>query len=125
MIAVFRFLDLETFIGKLAQLGIPTRPAVDEEGNIVPLESRVGAVMNAHNPPDVRGHRTATVRLTPEQAALIPDVTSPEFLCDWREDEAEIATVDSEQVEQPLPWPEYEIPGEDGTYWLGAGGISG
>lgn len=123
MIAVFRFLDLETFISKLAQLGIPTRPAVDEEGNPVPLESRVAACMNAHNPADIRGHRTATIRLTPEQAALIPEVTSPDFLCDWIEGEVEIATVDGEEVEQPLPWPEYEIQGEDGTYWLGAGGI--
>lgn len=30
--AVFRFLNFETFVAKLTALGVPTRPAVDEDG---------------------------------------------------------------------------------------------
>lgn len=117
--AVFRFLNFETFVAKLTALGVPTRPAVDEDGVNVPVEYRIG---QCTTPPlqDVRGNLACCVMLTDEQAAKIPDVTSPEFLCDWRSDETETVIEDTEdgpqEVERPLPWPEYEVAvyGEDG-----------
>ena len=117
--AVFRFLNFETFIAKLTALGVQTRPSVDENGNPVPVEYRIG---QCTTPPlhDVRGNLVCCVLLTDEQAALIPEVTAPDFLCDWRSDETETVietTEEGEQeVERLLPWPEYEIAtyGEDG-----------
>jgi len=112
MIAVFRFSDTETFIAKLAQLGVPTRPAISEDGIPHSIEERAGRCMT---PPlvDVRGNLVSAILLIDEEAAKIPDVTSPVFLCDWRSDETETVievTEDGEQeVEQPLPWPAYEI----------------
>ena len=119
MIAVFRFSDTETFIAKLAQLGVPTRPAISEDGIPHSIEERAGRCMT---PPlvDVRGNLVSAILLIDEEAAKIPDVTSPVFLCDWRSDETETVTVDTEdgpqEVERLLPWPEYEIAvyGEDG-----------
>ena len=119
--AVFRFLNFETFVNKLTALGVPTHPAVDEDGNNVPVEYRIG---QCTTPPlhDVRGNLVCCVLLTDEQAALIPEVTAPDFLCDWRSDETETiieVTEDGEQeVERQLPWPEYEIAtyGEDGQH---------
>jgi len=119
MIAVFRYADIETFIAKLAQLGVPTRPAISEDGIPHSIEERAGRVMT---PPlvDVRGNLVSAILLTEEEAARIPDVTSPVFLCDWRSDETETVTVDTEDgpqtVAQLLPWPAYEINtyGEDG-----------
>lgn len=69
------------------------------------------------------------VRLSKEQAALIPEVSSPDFLCDWRSDETEDVEIDGQMVEQPLPWPEYEVTAYDedgnvsGTYLQGCGKI--
>ena len=119
MIAVFRFSDTETFIAKLAQLGVSTRPAISEDGIPHSIEERAGRCMT---PPlvDVRGNLVSAILLIDEEAAKIPDVTSPVFLCDWRSDETETVTVDTEdgpqEVERLLPWPEYEIAvyGEDG-----------
>ncbi|MDY0282330.1 MAG: hypothetical protein RBR35_17425 [Salinivirgaceae bacterium] len=111
---VFRFAELETFIAKMAALEVATRDAVDAEGAPCCIEQRVGAVMT---PPLTTAlkEQAVCVRLTEEQAALIPNVTSPEFLCDWRSDEVmdveEVAEDGSIFVhEQPLPWPTYEIP---------------
>lgn len=117
--AVFRFLNFETFVSKLAQLGLSTRPATDEDGNPMPVEYRIGQCTTP-TLTDVRGNLACCVLLTEEQAAKIPDVTDPDFLCDWRSDETETVievTEDGEQeVERLLPWPEYEIAvyGEDG-----------
>ena len=119
MIAVFRFSDTETFIAKLAQLGVSTRPAISEDGIPHSIEERAGRCMT---PPlvDVRGNLVSAILLIDEEAAKIPDVTSPVFLCDWRSDETETVietTEEGEQeVERLLPWPEYEIVvyGEDG-----------
>ncbi len=133
MIVVFRALNLETLVSKLAQLGLPTRPATDEDGNPTPVEYRIG---QCTTPPlhDVRGNLVCCVLLTEEQAALIPDVTAPDFLCDWRSDETETVievTEDGEQeVERLLPWPEYEIAVYDndgkqtGTRMQGCGRIA-
>jgi len=131
--AVFRFLNFETFVAKLTAIGVPTRPAVDEDGNNVPVEYRIG---QCTTPPlqDVRGNLACCVLLTEEQAAKIPDVTAPDFLCDWRSDETETVvevTEDGEQeVERLLPWPEYEIAVYDndgkqtGTRMQGCGRIA-
>ncbi len=98
---VLRFSDLETFLGKMSELGIAVRP----EGDI---ESRCGRVMT---PPLALadGNLALTIRLEDDEAALIPDITSPDFLCDWRSDEVEEEDVYGEIVKQPLPWPEYGI----------------
>lgn len=126
--AVFRFADLETFVSKMADLGVDTRPAVDEEGNTYRIEERVGTCMT---PPltAANGNLACCVRLTKEQAALIPDVTAPDFLCDWRNDETEEVEIEGELVEQLLPWPEYEVNDYDkdgnvtGTRMQGCGRI--
>lgn len=132
--AVFRFLNFETFVTNLAALGVPTHPDVDEDGNNVPIEYRIA---QCTTPPlhDIRGNLVCCVLLTEEQAALIPDVTDPDFLCDWRSDEVmdveEVAEDGSIFVhEQPLPWPTYEIPTYDvegqlsGTRMQGCGRIA-
>ena len=133
MIAVFRFSDTETFIAKLAQLGVSTRPAISEDGIPHSIEERAGRCMT---PPlvDVRGNLVSAILLIDEEAAKIPDVTSPVFLCDWRSDETETVietTEEGEQeVERLLPWPEYEIAVYDedgkqtGTRMQGCGRIA-
>lgn len=118
---VFRFSDLETFISKMGDLGVDTKPATDEDGNTYTIEQRAGVVMT---PPLIatNGNLVSCVRLTGEQAALTPEVTAPDFLCDWRSDE-----VDEEG--NSLPWPEYEVNQYDeqgavsGTYMQGCGRI--
>ena len=125
---VFRFAELETFIAKMAALGVATRDAVDAEGTPCCIEQRVGAVMT---PPltTALGDLVCCVRLSKEQAALIPEVSSPDFLCDWRSDETEEVEIDGQMVEQALPWPEYEVNQYDdqgdisGTYMQGCGRI--
>ena len=125
---VFRFAELETFIAKMAALGVATRDAVDAEGTPCCIEQRVGAVMT---PPltTALGDLVCCVRLSKEQAALIPEVSSPDFLCDWRSDETEEVEIDGQTVEQALPWPEYEVNQYDdqgdisGTYMQGCGRI--
>lgn len=99
---VFRFSDLETFVAKMAEIGVDTRPAVDENDNAVAIEQRVGKTMTCLLDHLVTGAFAASCHITAEQAALIPDVTSPEFLCDWRSDE-------TDEEGNLLPWPEYEI----------------
>jgi hypothetical protein len=130
---VFRFNDLETFIDKLAALGVTTKPAVDEEGNAHTIEQRAGVVMTPCLTTSIND-LVSCVRLAPEHVALISDVTSPAFLCDWRSDEViEVEELDEEGnvilVEQPLPWPEYEVVAYDidgniaGTRMQGCGKI--
>lgn len=130
---VLRYASLNTLFSKLAAIGISVQPAVDTEGAAIPLELRVGRICT----PELvalNGDRVITIVLSKEEAAKLPDVSSPDFLCDWRSDE-----VDEEG--NLLPWPEYEIPapegwpketiGEDGktvtpcAYKQGAGRISG
>lgn len=125
---VFRFSDLETFVSKLAELGVDTKPPVSEDGTTYRIEERVGTCMTP-TLATALGALACCVRLTEEQAALIPDVTAPEFLCDWRSDETEEVEIDGQIVEQPLPWPEYEVNAYDaegtvtGTRMQGVGRI--
>ncbi len=125
---VFRFAELETFIAKMAALGVATRDAVDAEGTPCCIEQRIGTCLT---PPltTALGDLVCCVRLSKEQAALIPEVSSPDFLCDWRSDETEEVEIDGQTVEQDLPWPEYEVNQYDdqgdisGTYMQGCGRI--
>ena len=47
-----------------------------------------------------------SVILTDEQYALLPSVTSPDFLLDWTEE-------DEDADGNPLPWPTYTVQGKD------------
>lgn len=124
---VLRYASIATLLSKLSALGV----SVDEEAEA--WEGRIGTVCT----PELvalNGDRIITIVLSKEEAAKLPDVTAPDFLCDWRSDE-----VDEEG--NHLPWPEYEIDApkgwpketvsEDGktvtpcVYKQGAGRISG
>lgn len=130
---VLRYASLDTLLAKLAALGIPVQPERDTEGAAIPLESRVGRICT----PELialNGDRVITIVLAKEEAAKLPDVSAPDFLCDWRSDEVD-------EDGNLLPWPEYEIPAPEGwpketvsedgktttpcAYRQGAGRISG
>lgn len=97
---VLRYADLETLFAKLSDIGITVKP-VEEGVEWCPVETRIGRVCT----PELvalNGDRVITIVLAKEEAALLPDVSSPDFLTDWRSDE-----VDEEGC--LLPWPEYQV----------------
>lgn len=129
---VLRYASLETLFAKLAALGIAVKP-VKEGVEWCPIENRIGRVCT----PELialNGDRIITIVLSKEEAAKLPDVFAPDFLCDWRSDEVD-------EDGNLLPWPEYEVDtpegwptetvSEDGKtvtpcrYTQGAGRISG
>jgi len=128
-----RSTDTELLIFKLTQLGIETRPPVDEEGNPLPVEARIGRC-NTPALIDDRGHVIVTALLSDAQMALLPEyLEDPVFVCDWRPDvmveetleitDPETDETRTEVVLNPLDWPEYFVPTEDGTIMQGAGRI--
>lgn len=124
---VLRYADIETLLAKLAAIGVTVNKDAETWENVVGRVCTPEMVA-------LNGDRIITVVLLKEEAAKLPDVTAPDFLCDWRSDEVD-------EDGNLLPWPEYEIlapegwpketVSEDGktttpcVYKQGAGRISG
>jgi len=117
-IVVLRSTELEIMIAKLAELGIDTRPAVDEDGHPVQAECRVGWCVTPHFTTYL-GDVVCTVALTDDQFTRLPEyLEDPIFVCDWRPD---VLLED----DTPLPWPAYLIDdGEGGLMEYRAGKIA-
>lgn len=115
---VLRYSSLVTLFTKLSLVGIEVKSAVGEGGLPVPIEQRVGRVCT----PELiakNGDRVITIVLSAAEAAKLPDVATPDFLCDWRSDEVD-------EDGELLPWPQYEVTAPDGwpdteAYYQGAG----
>lgn len=127
---VLRALDYTTLLDKLELLGLEIRR--DE-----PVEYHIGRcstpVLNA-----IQG-RVITILLRDSESTILPDITGPDFLVDWTDEdtvEVEVEQVDEEgnittmTVTEPLPWPMYDVTSYDengvvtGTAQQGAPRIS-
>jgi len=115
--AIFRMSDIESNLQALATLGLFADKewyAESQESrdtlttfiskNNIKHEQLVGG-MNCPYMQIDSGDYILTVKLSPADAALIPEVTSPDFLCDWRDDEL--------FEEALLPYPQYDVPDYD------------
>lgn len=93
MIVTLRYSSPEVLYAKLEQLGMKCNPSARAEEQIPQtstpeLVTLVGIVRS--------------VWFTDEQYAMLPSVTSPDFLIDWSED-------CEDENGNPLPWPEYTM----------------
>ena len=65
-----------------------------------------------------------SVLVSPESATLMQDIMPPQVLVDYVQGEMEQVEVDGKIVEQPIPWPSYQVDdGEGGLTEIGAGGF--
>ena len=121
MIVTIRYSDHALLLDKLEQLGVPIRRSTPErietgtDMNGNPYSYTIPAVTYApeeeiavcSTPQLVTTNGIVrSVILTDEQYALLPGVTSPDFLLDWTEE-------DIDADENPLPWPTYTVNGVD------------
>lgn len=112
---VIRYSDRAEMLAKIQHLGATVTEGYED----MPEEYN----FPWNNTPELlcaNGDRVFCVRLPLEEADKLNTITSPTFLVDWRSDETETVIEDTEdgpqEVERPLPWPEYEVAvyGEDG-----------
>jgi hypothetical protein len=117
MDVVIRYIDRAVCLDKLEEIGV----TVNREATRT--EDEIG-VVNTPSILDVNGNESFCIRLTQDQADLLPTVIeAPVFVVDWRSDEA-----DNDGA--TFAWPEaevqtYDIDGNpDGTRMQGVGRIA-
>lgn len=103
-----RSTNYETLLEKLELLGIEIRRELPVEYHIgrcstPPLETLTGTAV--------------TIWLHDPEYAKLPEITGPDFLVDWTDQDYVEVEVDGAIVQEPLPWPDYdvEIDGESGA----------
>lgn len=110
ILVVLRYQSLADLLTKLQVLGVAVKQPV--EGETLQIE---GHFERCNTPEMVTtAGRVISVLASPESAAIMSDIMPPEVLVDYIEGEMEQVAVDGEIVEQPIPWPEYDVNIEDG-----------
>lgn len=92
--------DYETLLTNLELLGFDTRRELPAEYHIgrcstPSLETLTGTAV--------------TIWLEDDEYTKLPEVTGPNFLVDWTDQDYVEVEVDGEIVQEPLPWPVYGV----------------